>query len=173
MSLPRILSMRDDGSLAFAVAPEVDTLRVRCVELEAARGRVDLQGVPATRMELEVGFGDRDVELEVCRSSSGEERTVVRWEASSGVLSLDTTRSSESPEAWGDVASARLRLLPGEEVSLRVFVDGSVIEAYANERVAISGRLYPVQEVDTAIRVVVGNSAISWLRAYEMARVSR
>ena len=41
--------------------------------------------------------------------------------------------------------SAPLDLAPGEPLVLRVFVDASVVEVFANRRVCITERIYPAQ----------------------------
>jgi len=57
---------------------------------------------------------------------------------------VDRSRSSLAGLGASTPDSGRFALLPGEdEMRLRVFVDGSVIEVYANDRFALTSRVYP------------------------------
>ena len=65
---------------------------------------------------------------------------------------------------------APLELKDGEPVELRVFVDKSVVEIYANDRQAIGRRVYPGR--DDSLGVVLfangGEARFSRVRAWEM-----
>ena len=50
-------------------------------------------------------------------------------------LPLDRTHASLDPHTERDIRTAALTLQAGEPLRLRVFVDHSVVEVYANDRV--------------------------------------
>lgn len=64
-------------------------------------------------------------------------------------ISIDRSRSSltELGNQTSDVG--RIDLLPGEDLNIRFFVDGSVVEVYANERFAMTSRIYPSMDTST------------------------
>jgi beta-fructofuranosidase len=63
------------------------------------------------------------------------------FDASAQELVFDSTRSGSAGRIV--VERAPFRLNSGEPLKLRVFVDRSVVEVYANDRQAICRRVYP------------------------------
>ncbi|HEV2073843.1 MAG TPA: glycoside hydrolase family 32 protein [Thermomicrobiales bacterium] len=171
MTLPRIITMGEDGALAFAVVPEVEALRGRHYRLDVLNSDVDLRGVPGNSLEIQARFGAHGggpVGLQVCCSPDGGEATTVLWDIETGILSLDTRQSSRDQEVTGELASAFLGLTEGEPLSLRVFVDRSVIEVYANQHIALSGRIYPSRQDSLGVRVVGPDALSGDIDLYEM-----
>ena len=81
------------------------------------------------------------------------------------ILCIDTSRSSTLPDALSrPPEQAPVWLAPGETLSLRVFVDRSVVEVFANGRQCLSVRVYPGREDSTGV------SLISRGRATEVTR---
>jgi beta-fructofuranosidase len=67
-----------------------------------------------------------------------------------------------------------MRVSPYDEpLDLRVFVDGSVIEVFANERHCLTSRVYPTDEDATGITLgaVGGRVEIPTLDAWELDSV--
>ena len=77
------------------------------------------------------------------RSPRGAEETLIVYDRRARTLALDTTRSSRSRAAVKDVRSAPLRLARGQTLRLRIFVDASVVEVFANGHTCLTGRVYP------------------------------
>jgi beta-fructofuranosidase len=108
-----------------------------------------------SELELE-GFGNELLELEITAevgdatqfgvmvacSENGREQTALYYEASEKELRCDGTKSSID---FGrrNVEKAPFELREDEPLVLRVFVDRSVVEVYANDRQAIGRRMYP------------------------------
>jgi beta-fructofuranosidase len=68
------------------------------------------------------------------------------------------------------VERAPFVLSPGELLSLRVFVDQSVVEVYANDRQAIARRVYPKgsDSLGVALFAIGGDAHIQSVKAWEM-----
>jgi beta-fructofuranosidase len=151
MSLPRVLALREDGVLTMRPAPELERLRGRHVyagNLDLAEVASKLSGVRGDTLEIvaEVDLGQADeVSVVLRRSPDGAEQTCVRYRRADSRLTLDTTRASLSPAAHGGIHSGPLELTSGEPLRLHIFLDGSVVEAFANDRVCVSGRIYPTR----------------------------
>ena len=75
------------------------------------------------------------------RRPAGEEETRLYYDADAKQLVFDATRSGIDGRRV--VERAPFELEKGEPLRLRVFVDKSVIEVYANDRQAICRRVYP------------------------------
>jgi beta-fructofuranosidase len=111
--------------------------------------------------EFERGSAEA-VELRVLCAPDGSEATIVRYDWTAHELTLDTTRSSlntidgvgRAKQVAGvgrhsSLAAALTEppfsLMKGENLSLRVFVDRSIVEVFANERSCSTGRVYPTR----------------------------
>jgi beta-fructofuranosidase len=159
MSLPRVATLADDGTLRFAPVPEIKKLRRDYMSLPgqmlAGAGTPVETGVSGRQLDLEL-----DVQLApgaVLRlgllgsTDSGaagrpREETVIELGraadgADHGTLRLDRTRSSLDPTVDVEDKSGPLPM-PEGRVRLRVLLDRSAIEIFANE-MPLTARVYP------------------------------
>ena len=76
------------------------------------------------------------------------------------MLRLDRTHSSLAPEVGRGVHDAPLALTPGEPLTLTAFLDRSAVEAFANRRAALTGRIYPTRPDSIGVELLAtGGSA--------------
>ncbi len=174
--LPRSLWLGDDGTLRMAPVKELETLRSHeksWNNLALADGETKpLEGVVGDSCELalEINAGTAQrCGLKVRASSGGEEETLLYYDAAKKELVFDSTRSGK--EGRKVVERAPFALQPGESLKLRVFVDKSVVEVYANDRQAICRRVYPtrVDSLEVFLYAQGGTARFEALRAWEMA----
>jgi len=175
LSLPRVLSLGPDGRLRQAPAHELTTLREgrltgpESFVLDAERRSLDAAG-RALELEFEVALDDAtEFELSVFESPDGTERTPIRY-TRKGELLVDRSESSQDPRATTD--TQRMPVTPADEpLSLRVFLDGSVVELFANRRHCLTSRVYPTREDSTgvSIRTVDGSATVHSLSAWQLA----
>jgi sucrose-6-phosphate hydrolase SacC (GH32 family) len=66
-----------------------------------------------------------------------------------------------------------LVLEPGEDLTLRVFLDRSVVEVFANRRVCMTGRMYPEDAgaVEVALLAESGEATAKQLDAWQMKSI--
>lgn len=146
LSLPRVLSVKD-GELFQEPAEEYRALREREIVLPAER----LQNETAAfeyrgrayelLVEADADRGD-DFSVLLLASADGRECTRVRYIAETRALTLERGLSSMA----GDTNRSFFRMtVPAADakISLRIFVDHSCIEIFANRREAMTGRVYP------------------------------
>ncbi len=175
-TLPRVLTVGPDGRLRYDVSEEVSLLRGRGFHFDGAdilpgEGR-PLPGLAGAHLEiiaaLEPGTA-RQVGLIVRRSPRGAEQTRIVWDRR-GRLVADTTRSSTAASVRKDVRWAPLALDRGERLTLRVFLDASVIESFANARAVLTSRVYPARprSVGIALFAAGGRARLLSLDAWEM-----
>ena len=119
------------------------------------------------RIEIEVGSAQR-CGLKVRTSSSGEEETLLYYDSSRRELVFDSTRSGR--EGRKVIERAPFGLKPGELLKLRVFVDKSVVEVYANDRQAIGRRVYPTRNDSLGVTLFAagGSAQFQSVAAWEM-----
>jgi len=195
MSMPRVLSMGDDGTVCIEPVKEIERLRINPVgreNLELADGvEVPLEEVRGTAWEmvLDIEPGDASrIGLRVCCSPDGVEQTEIIFDPAAGTLSVDISKSSLSPDVlwpwpWpfktereehlgaDCVQTAPFSLAAGENLKLRVFLDGSILEIFANNRQCITQRIYPTREDSTGVVLFSqgGSARVRTLQAWEMA----
>jgi beta-fructofuranosidase len=144
------LWLRDDLRLGMRPIEELKGLRYN--ERKAAPtvlnyGKdVELKDLSGDAVDLELSFDPGAGSIfgvKVRCAADGSEETVVGYDVSSKQLFVDTTRSSAAGMGLKVRESGPLTLKPGEQLKLRVLLDKSVIEVFANDRQAITRRIYP------------------------------
>ena len=92
------------------------------------------------------------------------------------ILSIDTSRASTLPDALArPPEQGPLKLAEGEALELRVFVDRSVVEVFANDTLALSVRVYPGRDDAGGVSLLSRgrDAAISRLDIWRMRSVYR
>ncbi len=157
LSLPRVFSLGPGGRLRQSPAEETTSLRERrlagpeSLVLDSERRTLDASG-RILELELDVALGDATAfELTVFESPGSEERTPIRY-THEGELRVERAASSQDHRATTD--TQRMTVTPHDEaLSLQVFLDGSVIELYANQRHCLTSRVYPTRSDSTGLSV--------------------
>lgn len=159
LSLPRVLTLGDDGQLRMDVPEEIETLRRAAFRKEdfmlPAGTDVIVDDVGGNSLELSIemdGTANSAYGVKVCVSPDEHEATSVFYDAREKLLKVDTRRSGphDTPKA---VEAGPLELKPGERLKLRVFVDRSVVEVFANGRQAVARRIYPARPDSVGVRL--------------------
>jgi beta-fructofuranosidase len=180
MSLPREAFLLPGGRLGSRPTPEVERLRRR----HAVRSGVALSGAEDTVKSevqgdaVEVALTLRSLQaapagLRVRRSPAGEEETIIVYDPWNAAVTVDRHRSSLDPCAGRGSVAAPLRLARGEPLSLRVFVDRSVIEVFdASGRVTLTTRVYPTRPDSIGVEAFCREGRIERLDVWEMTPIS-
>jgi beta-fructofuranosidase len=193
MSLPRIVSLGEDGKLRISPPEELKSIR-----LEATRDD-DLELAPHTERTLNARGKSIELQLEfataasssagvkVLASADGREETRIFYDPLSRELVIDFSRSSAKgatsnlfatadPRASRPVSQQRapLELKDGETLSLDIFLDRSVIEVFANGTQCITQVVYPELATSTAVKVYSGNEAVRFrnIKSWSMAETN-
>jgi beta-fructofuranosidase len=90
------------------------------------------------------------------------------------VISLDSSYSSTLPDALSrPPESAPLVMAPGEPLRLRVFIDRSVVEVFANDRQCVAVRVYPGRDDSTGVslRAQGSGAKLVSLDAWQMKNI--
>ena len=197
ITLPRVISPGDDGeSLRVTPAAELEVLRrnhrVVVNGLDPRAGHeVLLRDVEGECLELLLEAtiaGDGRAELVVRASPDGAERTTIAYDAAAGELSIDVSRSSLAHNGWRPYPMdfwrgitpanvtrqvAPVSLTAGEPLSLRVFLDRSVIEVFVNDRVCMTQRVYPTRPDSRGVALrASGGVSIRRLDAWDMEEIN-
>ena len=177
MSLPRVLWLGEDKTLRMGPPEELEVLRYNPKRLEdltvQADDEVALPEIRGNSLELELDIvpdGAEQFGVKVCCAPDGKEQTVVFYDAAEKKLAVDTKASSlgEGPKS---VEAGPFELAPGEPLQLRVFLDRSVVEVFANDRQAVMRRIYPTLEESQGVTLFSrgGAARVRSVEAWEMA----
>ncbi|MAE64991.1 MAG: glycosyl hydrolase family 32 domain protein [Phycisphaeraceae bacterium] len=187
MTLPRCLSLADDHALRIEPAGRTDVLRFdhRAADpMEIpGNGEIVLEHVRGKAMEIEAVIEpgtSREVGLYVFRAPDGAERTRISLLHREGQrpgtsrLQIDATESSLREDVYGRPPEAGpFELDEGEPLHLRIFVDRSIVEVFANGRQSLTLRAYPQRDDSTGVSVFArgGSARLVSLDAWQMRSV--
>jgi beta-fructofuranosidase len=136
-------------TLGIRPAPQVDTLRTGSPSsLEA------FKSMRSSNYEIQATFcnvhGTEKFTFNVLQSPDSDEVTKVIFDVQSQEIVVDRSKSSLAQLGASTPDTAPLRLVPGENLVVRIFVDVSMVEVYANDRFAVTSRVYPSLGTSTA-----------------------
>ena len=160
MSLPREISLLDDTTLEIKPLSELKSLRtdpvyLTDIYLKAGNG-ISIDVVGGNCIEIEAEFRSVDsgeMGLKVCCSPDGVEETVITYSYEKQTLKLDVSKSTLSSDFVGTAfQEGPLKLGVGESLQLRIFIDRSVVEVFANNRQCLTKRIYPSRSDSIGIR---------------------
>jgi len=171
MSLPRVVTLRPDGRLGQAPAPELAALREaprsfgpRTIDPDAS-GLLD--GLTGDCLEIiaEIDPGDAaQCGFRLRRSPDGAEETVLIYDQAAGQLALDRSRSSLDVEAEQLGRKGPFSHTPGQPLLLHLFLDRSVIELFADGWCSLTGRVYPTRADSLGIDLFAQGGSARLLR---------
>jgi len=173
--LPRSLWLGEDGTLRMEPVKELESLRSHEKSWPAsklANGQAKVvEGVTAVSCELSVEFNLGAAQrcgLKVRASGDEKEETLLYYDAAAKELVFDSTHSGDVGRKV--IERAPFELKPGEPLKLRVFVDKSVVEVFANDRQAIGRRVYPTLPDSVGVKLFCkgGEARVTTLKAWEI-----
>jgi beta-fructofuranosidase len=163
LSLPRLLSFSQDGQLRQNPAPQLTRLRGKPVAWRNVRLDNDRKTLPLPETNsLEI---DTEIDLQSAtsiglgiKSENKEPQVVIHFNG----LELQVLD-----------AKAPLTLAKGErKLKLRIFIDRSVLEVFANEAVCITKKIIPLDpNASLEIRAEGGNANAKRIQAWPMKTI--
>ena len=196
-SLPRVMSLDKDGVLLIKPVKELETLRRNHRTLSdiklAADSETTLPGIRGDCLELAVEIepgSASQIGLKVRCSPDGKEETVFFYDAVAKKLKMDMSRSTmrddvaypEGPQTPGsknfqavkgviELVVAPFELKKGEPLRFRVFLDGPMLEVFANDSQAIAQQVFPKRKDSLLIKVFTkgGPATVRRVDAWDMA----
>ena len=192
MSLPRRLTLVGRDQLGVGPAGDIESLRGDHQHVDAmklpANQEVVLDSIRGKSMEILAEIDHRGapmVEMNVLRSPNREELTRIAFYERRGysrrgrgrrhdrdsLISIDSSYSSVLPDVRSRAPeTAPVYLERGEPLKLRVFVDRSIVEVFANGKQCVAVRVYPGREdsVGVSLRSQGRDAALRSLDAWRM-----
>ncbi len=175
MSLPRLLTMRNDGLLGIEPVPELQKLRGEQAHFEALtiinEAHYLLEGVEGDCLEIKAVIKPEDATqfgLKVRCSPDGREETWVLFDVPHQFVTIEREKSSLANSVSHDLLPARqvarnapLKIVPGEPIQLHIFLDKSVLEVFVNGRITLSSRIYPTLAHSLGVALFANNGRIN------------
>jgi beta-fructofuranosidase len=148
-ALPRQLSITEAGILNVEPVAEVESIRGKQYEM----GQVCIYDgddvvLPFSgdclELSLAAHVNQSDWGVRILCAPDKSEYTVIGYDAKLGEIYLDRARLSTSPTTKKDRHAVKIDLLKNESLRLRIFIDRSIVEVFANQRWCLTSRVYPV-----------------------------
>ncbi|MNH84733.1 Levanase precursor [compost metagenome] len=149
LALPVSLSLNKHDELQIEPIKELQSLRGDKVvdfkdkNLEAANQAI--KNVKGDMLEIVMEIDPREAQkfgIKVRRSEKGQEETLIYYDKTNGTFNVDRTKSSIDPDVRVDGIQGGYVDLDGENLKLHIFLDRSVIEAFANDKKKLTTRVY-------------------------------
>lgn len=175
-SIPRVVDIKN-GKMVQAPYPGLKELRKEHFSLDRHRLESPL-ALPdmGHQYELEVRFRPGNAKrfgLILYKNPDGSEQTTLYFDRESGKLVFDKEKTSAAASAYpvqmipqtarpgqqGQTARIPRRIdeddyvVTGDEILLRVFIDGSVLEGFINDEDAFTNRIYPSKKNSTLVEI--------------------
>jgi beta-fructofuranosidase len=181
MALPRVLTLRPDGRLGIEPAEELKALRHN--HRQMASGSVTrstsalLEHVRGDSLEILAEFDPGDAEefgVRIRGAPDGSEQTSLICSRKERRLYLDGRQSSLSSDAQLGVQGGQFELRPDERLLLQVFLDGSVVEVFANGRACLTERIYPTRADSLGVGLLArgGSARLISMDIWDMRPIS-
>lgn len=185
MTMPRVLTLsKDKHSLNIEPPKEIERLRYNAVQVKPftllAHQKINVPNISGNSLELEVTIDpgkSKRFGMNVFCSKDGRELTPIVVDIEKKLLQIDMRKSGinkpdykefamafASPDPKNnpniEVESAPFSLTTGEKIHLRIFLDKSILEVFANGRQCISQVIYPTLKDATNIQVFTEDASI-------------
>jgi len=187
MTVPRELSLREDNSLVIRPVVELEALRrdhrhIDAIEIEA-NSETLLGEIGGNAIEIQAVLDPGDAHesgIRVLRSPDGREQTRISFfpkghpRFGAAQLQIDGTASSLRTDLVARTPEiGPLEIADGELVRLRIYVDRSIVEVFANDRQCLTLRAYPAGEDSTGVSVFArgGTARLRSMDAWQMKTV--
>ena len=191
MSVPQRLSLDSDKQLRIDPVDTLESLRGEHQQIGrtvlAANKDIVLDAIRGNTMEMNVEIdpqNSRLVQLSVLRSPDAKEKTTItfynhdqklgNWYATPSTIVLDGSQSSTRADV--DIRPPeRATLGKGrdEPLKLRIFIDRSIVEVFANGKQYLAMRVYPdrADSIGVSIRAQGQDAVLNKLDAWQMKAI--
>jgi sucrose-6-phosphate hydrolase SacC (GH32 family) len=165
-ALPRELELPQNGVLRIRPLKELESLRYDSKKEEGITVKSDtvhrLKEISGNALELEVAFKSpaaKEFGLDVLGDKNGENGVRVAVMAESKILRVGTV-------------NAPFELNPGEDLTLRVFIDKNLVEVFANDRqAAVFAGKYVPENLATRLFSKNGDVMVKAVNSWKMKSI--
>jgi sucrose-6-phosphate hydrolase SacC (GH32 family) len=173
LTLRRVLSLDKNNEPSMKPAEELRTLRTNHFQkknLTVKDSELRIDDIQGNDLELDVTIapqGAKQFGTQVCCAPDGSEQTTIVYNSKEEVVCVDLSRTSLDKsltegfyEDHDYKQEAELKLKPNETLNLHVFLDRSVMEAFVNNRLCLTHRIYPTRDDGKGVAFFARGGAI-------------
>jgi beta-fructofuranosidase len=168
MSLPRVLSLNSDNQLQMKVAPAVQQLR-------AGHSGIAGDSASTARQKILDGIRIHDLAAELqfeFRPKVDDFKIHLQSQTGENLVTVSCANKSSNRELRVDTVSAPLSGVPGSPVSLHMFLDGSVLELFANGTTSLTKRIYRIPSSPLTLKLD-GDADFTAFDVWQMNPISK
>jgi beta-fructofuranosidase len=167
MSLPRVLSLNSQNELQTGVVDEIKTLRTDQVGmLKGANSSSNYQhALNGVRLH------DLAAEIEMQLQTGTDDCALRLYSDSGDFASISCQNQTGSRELRVNKLSVPVSGSPAPPLSLHMFLDGSVLEVFANGTASLTARVYRVPSGPLRLKLD-GNAKLLSLNAWQLKPIS-
>lgn len=180
ISLPLVLDLLPDGSVGVSPPAELQKLRGQQWQedrvLLSGESVIDLPQVNGRALEIKMALqpsAGAEGGLLVFCSPDGQEQTRIMYKQADGQIFVEREQASLDQRADRNPATMPVTVGPGQELTLHIFIDHSVIEVFAQGKLCLACRVYPTREDSTGVRLYSrrGETAVSFVDVWELKSI--
>jgi beta-fructofuranosidase len=167
MSLPRVLSLDPTGQLKMRVVSQAAELRSQQFSLPAAELSASQRLSALRQLRIENLAAEISVRIRISAF------TMKLMDGAIEFLTLSYDPARAGKELQVDSSSAALPASGDQEITIRLFLDGSVVEIFANEVCCLTSRVYQIPA--KALSIEISEAALAAtrsMRVWQMKLIS-
>ncbi|MDQ0113841.1 GH32 C-terminal domain-containing protein [Paenibacillus harenae] len=176
LALPIALSLDENDELKIEPIKELEGLRGNKVidfkDKKLASANALIKKVKGDMLEIVMDIDPGDAQkfgLKVRRSKNGEEETLIYYDKTDKTFNVDRTKSSVDPDVRVDGIQGGYVDLNGENLKLHIYLDRSVVEAFANDKKKLTTRVYVGRYDSLGLQVWAdGDITVKSMEVWEM-----
>ncbi len=168
MSLPRVMSLTAENDLRTEVASPAKQLR-------GAHTGLTVQVAPAAKQKVldDLRIHDLGAEIDLLLQSRGDNFSIhLQSEDGSDFATISCSSTSAGRELQVNDLKAPLSGAASSPVHLHMFLDGSVLELFANGTTSLTARIYQIPSGPLRLKVE-GNVSLRTLDVWQMNPISK
>jgi len=168
MALPRVLSLTAKNELHTEVAAAVRTLRRDPVEAEA--DGADCSGCEHVLDSIRIKDLAAELDLEI--RPKADDFSLRLYSDIGDFVSISCSKQSGSRELRVNTVAAPIPWDAGSPVRLHMYLDGSMLEVFANETVVLTARVYNIPSGPLRVKLE-GDAKLTSLHAWRIEPISK
>ena len=165
MSLPRVMSLSSQGELQTAVSPVTRSLRTAHKKIGPSQ-----RGNEHNRVLHELRIRDLCAELELELHPRADNFALHLQSDNGDFVTISASSNGGKRQLQFNSVTAPLPGSPGSPVHLHLFLDGSVVELFANGATALTARVY--QKASGSLRLKLEGAEMISLDAWQIRPIS-
>lgn len=173
-SIPRVLTLDDQNRLHMQPVPELASVRGEHFHYTASTIDESQVITASHHVDIEATYSpdaSGSFGITVLGAPDGDECTRVVYDSDRQQLMVYTLTTETNGAISTHTRAAVHLLADGEALTLRILLDGSVLEVIANERTSLTARVYPHHQSQQQVRLYGPATALTSLDIWEMPSI--